>query len=207
MIDDLGFNYLSDITDLKQLNMAWCVNLSQDAFSDTLRYFTGLTSLDISWANVTNSGFEYLSHLTNLEHLFLKHCCAIGDLGLAKLSGLGFLKELVIDECERVSNVGVKVVSCLTHLERLSMSQCWKIGNSTVYMICCSIGNSIRELDCSGCLGLNDETIDIFEFYMMNLVKLKKLKMNGCYKIMLGKNEVKSRLSSIQDIELGVDRV
>jgi hypothetical protein len=62
---------------------------------------------DASQMRITDAGIEHLSHLRNLEFVWLNHCEKVTNEGLANLEGLSSLRQLRLDK-SRVTHAGAE---------------------------------------------------------------------------------------------------
>ena len=79
-----------------------------------------LTSLDLSFAELTNKGLSHLAMLPNLEVLILSHMSAITHVG--PLSSLTKLRTLYLDGCTSLWDIAA--IACLRQLTMLNMLKC-----------------------------------------------------------------------------------
>jgi hypothetical protein len=88
-ITNPGLAYLSDFSDLVELNLSSC-SLTNDAMAH-LQGFSHLSALDLSYCNrLTGPALKYLRHLPKLAALNLQGCIKItnGDVARFKKRGL-----------------------------------------------------------------------------------------------------------------------
>lgn len=92
-----GVPALEGMQQLRDLNLAWCLRLSDE-------------------------GFAWLAHLPSLERLDACYS-GLSDVGLLRLTGLTALRDLNLDSC-RVTDRGLAALEHLSNLERLDLSDC-----------------------------------------------------------------------------------
>jgi hypothetical protein len=84
-ITDAGLQWLTALTGLQFLDLAWCNNIT-DAGLRCLAPLASLQHLDLrECSNITDAGLQCLAPLTSLQHLDLRGCNNITDAGLQAL--------------------------------------------------------------------------------------------------------------------------
>lgn len=85
---------------------------------------THLSTLDVSWNNITDEGLSSVSKFENIKELYLKSCNKITNEGLVYLRNLTLLVLLDVSHSTILDDDGLKYIGEMSHLESLQMSYC-----------------------------------------------------------------------------------
>lgn len=111
-LNDQAITHVAAISSLERLRLYYIGTEITDESLNQLSTLTALKKLsivmkDASQMPITDAGIEHLSHLKNLQFVWLNHCEKVTDEGLAHLEGLSSLRELRLDG-SRVTNAGAE---------------------------------------------------------------------------------------------------
>lgn len=110
---------ISNLINLKKLNLTSCINLTD--FSEIFQ-LSSLTLLNLShWVGLSDDALSQISNLTNLEILDLSNCNIL-DIGLVEIFKLVKLKSLNFSALFNIENF--TGISNLIELEVLNVSFC-----------------------------------------------------------------------------------
>jgi internalin A len=153
---------LSGLTNLRLLDLSWCVSVTDFG---PLSGLAELEHLDLSWCKGPTS-VAPLSGLTELRYLSLCGCVGLTDV--LPLTGLTALRTLDLSWCAGLTGVGP--LSGLTALQSLSLYRCKGLRDiSTLSGL-----TALRSLDLSGCLCLTDLSP------LSGLDAMRSLNLSGC---------------------------
>jgi len=120
VLTDLSLEYISKVTQLKELTFNHDGSITTDKFNATLPKLTNLVYLEIWNAPIDDEFFQLAGkNFDSLETLNVKESI-ITNLGLEKIFKLRYLKELVISKCKSISDDGL--AHELTNLVDLNIS-------------------------------------------------------------------------------------
>ncbi len=103
-------NEIKDLPNMIYLNLAENRGISSEGL-EVLKTLRGLTILNLSSVDLTNTGLPHLLALPRLTHLDLSYCNRITDTGLKTLRGLENLVTLNLQGCVKISHGGITRIS------------------------------------------------------------------------------------------------
>jgi len=163
-------------------------NLAVEAAAKILK--TNLKELEVAYcANIDDDAIIHLAqHAPNLTSLNLYGCSQITDRSLEALSTLpvsgSLLKKLNLSMCRNITDLGLRHLlegkkNCSLTLESLNLYDCTKISNTGIILI----GKKCPRLKFLEVFGLDGLDINGLETFLAQATRLEKLDCGGCQKI------------------------
>jgi Leucine-rich repeat (LRR) protein len=162
-VTDADLDQLAGIAQLEDLNLFWCMNLT-DAFLPPLQRLPHLRRLNIDHAKLTGRGLACLKEMKTLEALNLP-CADVSDEGLQCLSGLPRVRELRVPQPhyadptrhqDGYGDEGLKALSRLTALESLEIGSAAVTDRGIQHLATLT---GLKKFSMFGCDGLTDESL------------------------------------------------
>jgi Leucine-rich repeat (LRR) protein len=98
---------LKNIPNLTYLDLSENRNLTNNGYA-WLKHLTQLTHLNLSGSSINSEGLENLVRLTNLTHLDISYCGRITDNAVKYLVQMRSLTFLNVQRCPKLTNAGYK---------------------------------------------------------------------------------------------------
>lgn len=190
-ITNEGLSTLSNLTNLKKINLTNCASLES---IETLSNYLSVTNLNLTRCqNIRQLPTDFFITLTRLIKLDMTST-KINNLYLQEWSKLTSLEILLLKDCTIVSS---KMLAHLPHqhqLRILNLRGCINVDDSGLKKISKSL--TLKELDISFC---NKITANGLEF-IKKIKTLRKLKLISCHLISNDDLDRYKRESSIQEV-------
>ncbi|OWF51484.1 uncharacterized protein LOC110449096 [Mizuhopecten yessoensis] len=191
---------------LKELNLCGCSRgaLTGDCILlHASARCRGLTHIDASWCNVTDSGIGAISGTCDrLESLCINGCQNVKDEGLEtvlKKHGKS-LRHLEMFGCFNVTPKSIRYMAnhCL-NLMTLNLGQCYKLTDSCISQLSSSLSR-VENLDLRGCKQIKDNCI---RYVVKNCPRLQTISLANCPNITdVSMLEVSTYLTDIRNIDV-----
>ncbi|XP_069132056.1 uncharacterized protein [Argopecten irradians] len=163
----------------------------------------GLTHIDASWCNVTDSGIGAISgSCDRLESLCINGCQNVKDEGLEtviKKHGKS-LRHLEMFGCFNITPKSIRFLAthCL-NLLNLNLGQCYKLTDSCISQLSSSLGR-VENLDLRGCKQIKDNCI---RYVVKNCPRLQTISLANCPNITdVSMLEVSTYITDIRNIDI-----
>ena len=147
-INGQGLTELSECTDIYELNLVNCINITDTDIS-CLSNFHKLTKLSLGGGSYDGTGFvtlkscRYLQSLcikenypfgnkSKLFHIQSNHFKNIGDIALLHIADIKTLQELSLIRCENITDSGLLYLTHSCCLEQLFISGCSKVSQKGI---------------------------------------------------------------------------
>ncbi|KAL4554625.1 hypothetical protein LXL04_037222 [Taraxacum kok-saghyz] len=184
LITSEGVHELAKCTDLKTLDLFGCKNVSDSCLLKVSK-LNLLTSLNLSWTNVTDSGLLTLNQTNSpIEFLSLRGCKRVTDEGISNLlSNKGqigkSLSSLDISHNPEITDFAIRIIAnfCVKLVE-LCIRNCCQVTDVSMEVL--GLKGGIRRVDFYNCSGLS---VGCFEL-------LKKPLFRGLRWIGIGRTRV-----------------
>ena len=134
----------------------------------------GITSIDLSYSNITNRDLLLLKDLPGLKQLNLSGCRKLTDAGIAHLQHITSLKQLDLSMCDNLTDVGIAHLQYLTSLQQLNLSGCENITDAGIAHL--KNLTSLQRLELIDCSRLTGAKFD----HLKDLISLQQLILNYC---------------------------
>lgn len=152
-ITNASIRFLGNCENLKHLNLAHCVNLTDDGIEGIGR-LTNLVSLNLNGnVKITGKSIKYISNCLKIEWLDLSGCVRIETLGFLYLSGLINLKSLRLAGCPNLTNKSLLFLHIIS-LEYFDLSHCLNITDSGLTSL--KSHQNLQVLNLIGCNNMNN---------------------------------------------------
>jgi len=149
------------LSNLKKINLSFCISVT-DTGMKSLARLPSLNHLNVrSCDNVSDIGIGYLSESSHkLKELDVSFCANITDASLRHIAtGIQSLKFLAMTTCT-ITDDGLRRISkTVTDIETLNISQCTAITDAGILSLCESLTN-LMFLDLYGCPKLTISAIE-----------------------------------------------
>ncbi|XP_033751788.1 uncharacterized protein LOC117335722 isoform X2 [Pecten maximus] len=163
----------------------------------------GLTHIDASWCNVTDSGIGAISgSCDRLESLCINGCQNVKDEGLEtviKKHGKS-LRHLEMFGCFNITPKSIRFLAthCL-NLLNINLGQCYKLTDSCISQLSSSLGR-VENLDLRGCKQIKDNCI---RYVVKNCPRLQTISLANCPNITdVSMLEVSTYITDIRTIDV-----
>lgn len=123
-VSNSGLETILEFKNLKSLRLGSC-NISDNPGILLLAKMTSLTYLDLNnKEGISNSSWEKLETLVNLERLDISFGGQMTDAGIPGLMKIPNLRWLDLGACTGITDEGVRELTKFTNLTRLSLNRC-----------------------------------------------------------------------------------
>lgn len=122
-------------TKLTSLNLAFCVNITDQGVALLATSLTRLAHVNLSGCiQLTDDGvFILVSTCTRLQEVLLAHCKNLSDLSLCHIADFLWVEYLDISYCNKISDDGIEVFAIeSTGLHRIILTRCSRLTNRTL---------------------------------------------------------------------------
>lgn len=154
---DHGAKTVGGLIHLQTLDMERCVGISDTGFQ-ILSHLTNLTTLKLSSTKIGDCGLAAVGQLTTLQMLILRNCQLITNNGIRHLASLCVLQELNLRGCDGLTDLCLTHVAFLTRLETLILLGITAITNAGVSSL--RHLSALQTLNLAGC-GVTDGCLPI----------------------------------------------
>ncbi len=192
------------LTALKNLNLAWCRQLSGDKSIEALAKLTALQSLDLGMCRQLSRDklIEALAELTALQSLNLARCWQLPEDKLAKaLAKLTALQGLNLEWCNQLSGDKLaEVLGKLTALQSLDLGMNRQLSGDKLIEALANL-TALQSLNLWDCTQLSgDKLIEA----LANFTALQSLNLKECTQFSEDKLiEALAKLTGLQGLNLG----